>query len=140
MSQPWCDISKSLEDRVSDLVARIPASRIVGLFSNGAQGVPELNIPKYQWWSEALHGVGHSPGVSFSGDTLFATSFPQVILTASSFNTTLFHSIGSVISTEARTFNNRQPCGQHLLDPKHQHCPQSKMGPRSGNTWRGSHA
>lgn len=116
-SQPWCDTSLSLEDRVKNLVSRIPANRVVGLFSNGAAGVPELNIPKYQWWSEALHGVGRSPGVSFSGKTPFATSFPQVILTSSSFNTSLFHEIGSVISTEARAFNNVGHAGNTFWTP-----------------------
>lgn len=48
------------------------------LFANGAKAVPRLQIPAYQWWSEALHGVGGSPGVSFSPPFSNATSFPQV--------------------------------------------------------------
>mmetsp|Transcript_57174 Transcript_57174/g.122822 ORF Transcript_57174/g.122822 Transcript_57174/m.122822 type:complete len:740 (-) Transcript_57174:188-2407(-) len=115
--QPWCDATKSLDDRVADLVSRIPEKDVVGLFANGASGVPELNIPAYQWWSEALHGVGKSPGVTFSGKTPSATSFPQVITTASSFNTTLFRAIGSAISTEARAFNNQGHAGNTFWTP-----------------------
>jgi len=107
----------TLDERVADLVSRIPAKDVVGLFSNGAKGVPELNIPKYQWWSEALHGVGGSPGVTFGGDTPFATSFPQVILTGSSFNNSLFNAIGSAISTEARAFNNQNHAGNTFWTP-----------------------
>ena len=51
-NQPWCDESLSREARVADLVSRILPSEVVGLFSNGAAGVPSLNIPSYQWWSE----------------------------------------------------------------------------------------
>ncbi len=77
-----------------------------------------LMEPRFR--SEALHGVALSPGVSFEGSTPAATSFPQVryfshslaslfntrisqvCLSAASFNTTLWHSIASAVSTEAR--------------------------------------
>ena len=116
-SQPWCNYKLDLDTRVSDLVSRIPAGDVVGLFSNGAKGVPSLNIPAYQWWSEALHGVGGSPGVTFSGDTPYATSFPQVILSAASFNKTLWHAIGRTISTEARAFSNVGHAGNTFWTP-----------------------
>jgi hypothetical protein len=113
----WCDHTKDLDTRVNDLVSKIKPEEIVGLFSNGDNGVKSLNISKYQWWSEALHGVGGSPGVSFSGTTPNATSFPQVILTSSTFNTTLFHAIGQAISTEARAFNNQGHAGNTFWTP-----------------------
>jgi hypothetical protein len=113
----WCDHTKDLDTRVADLISKIQPEEVVGLFDNGAAGVKSLNIPKYQWWSEALHGVGGSPGVSFSTTTPNATSFPQVILTASSFNISLFHAIGSAISTEARAFNNQGHAGNTFWTP-----------------------
>ena len=115
--QPWCDASLTREARVADLVSRIDASEIVGLFSNGARGVKSLNIPPYQWWSEALHGVGGSPGVTFAGTTPNATSFPQVITTSASYNRTLFRAIGSAISTEARAMNNQRHAGNTFWTP-----------------------
>ena len=88
----------------------------VGLLGNTAKDVKRLGVPAYQWWSEALHGVGSSPGVVFEKPTPFlflfdvtpsyATSFPQVSLTSQSFDRQLFRSIASTISTEARVMSN----------------------------------
>ena len=41
----------------------------VGLLGNTAKDVKRLGVPAYQWWSEALHGVGKSPGVRFEDPT-----------------------------------------------------------------------
>ncbi|KAM1128235.1 hypothetical protein ACFX2I_038087 [Malus domestica] len=48
---------------------------------------------RFEWWSETLHGVSNvGPGTKF--DTfLGATSFPQVITTAASFNESLWKEI-----------------------------------------------
>ena len=70
---PFCDLTLPRDVRVRDLVGRLTTEEKLGLFANGAKGVPRLNIPSYQWWSEALHGVGHSPGVSFGGKVKAAT-------------------------------------------------------------------
>ncbi|CAL0307071.1 unnamed protein product [Lupinus luteus] len=56
--------------------------------------------------SEALHGVsnvGHGATNFFSDLIPGATSFPMSILTAASFNATLFQAIGRVVSREARS-------------------------------------
>lgn len=45
---------------------------------NEAGAVESQGLPAYNWWSEALHGVGYSPGVKFEAPTTSATSFPQV--------------------------------------------------------------
>lgn len=47
--------------------------------------------PGYNWWSEALHGVARES---------IATSFPQICGLATSFNTSLFHAVGSAIGLE----------------------------------------
>ena len=52
-----------------------------------------------------------SAGVVFAAPTPSATSFPQVIGTASSFNASLWSAIGSAISTEARAFSNAGHAG-----------------------------
>jgi len=62
-------------------------------------------------WNEALHGVAISAGVVFAAPTPSATSFPQVIGTAASFNASLWSAIGSAISTEARAFSNAGHAG-----------------------------
>lgn len=96
----FCDASLSVEKRVNDLVQRLTLPEKIGFLVNGAGGVSRLGIPKYEWWSEALHGVAYTgPGVHFSSLVPAATSFPQVILTAASFNVNLFQAIGKVILT-----------------------------------------
>jgi beta-glucosidase-like glycosyl hydrolase len=108
---PFCNPSLSIATRVADIISRISLTEKIGLFGNDADAVPSLNIVDYQWWSEALHGVAGSPGVSFGGSTPVATSFPQVILTSASFDTELFYAIGTTISTEARAFSNAGNAG-----------------------------
>lgn len=97
-------------------MSRMTLEEKVGLLGNTARDVKRLGVPAYQWWSEALHGVGSSPGVVFEKPTPFlflfnmtpsyATSFPQVSLTSQSFDRQLFRSIASTISTEARVMSN----------------------------------
>lgn len=61
--------------------------------------------------------VAGSPGVKFQGKAPCATSFPQVVTTGSSFNTTLWHMIGQTISTEARAMNNLGQAGLTFWAP-----------------------
>ena len=59
--------------------------------------IPRLDIPAYNWWNEGLHGVARSG---------FATLFPQAIGNAATWDAPLIHSIGEVVSTEARAKYN----------------------------------
>lgn len=94
---PFCNASLGVQDRVADLVQRLTLPEKIGFLVSGAGAVSRLGIPKYEWWSEALHGVSYvGPGTRFSSLVPGATSFPQVILTAASFNATLFEAIGKV--------------------------------------------
>lgn len=103
-------------DRARSLISELTLDEKIQLMGNEASGIERLHIPDYQWWSEALHGVGKSPGIIFDSKTplsfsellttRYATSFPQVSLTAQSFDRQLFHRIASTISTEARAMSN----------------------------------
>ena len=75
---PVCDPSQSLDARAQYVVAQLTTPEKISLLTNGASEVGRLGLPAYQWWSEALHGVGGSPGVHFGGPIPAATSFPQV--------------------------------------------------------------
>lgn len=89
------------------------------LLSN-SPGVPRLGLPAYEWWSEALHGVAFSPGTSFNsagGEFAYATSFAQPILTAAAFDDDAIEEIATVISTEARAFNNAGRAGLDFFTP-----------------------
>lgn len=93
----FCNTSLETGARVEDLVKRLTLQEKIGFVVNKAGAVGRLGIPSYEWWSEALHGVSYvGPGTHFSSVVPGATSFPQVILTAASFNASLFEAIGKV--------------------------------------------
>lgn len=112
---PFCNVSLKIEDRVSDLVARLsrlPPKSLAPLFQFAAGGVAEMHIPPYEWWSEGLHGVAFSPGVNFTiGPSHAATSFPQVCTTAATYNKSLFTMIGATVGREGRSMNNDKQAG-----------------------------
>lgn len=96
-SYPFCQTSLSFTQRATDLVSRLTLDEKVSQLVNSAPGIPRLGIPAYEWWSEALHGITNAgKGVEFSGRIVGATSFPQVILTAASFDANLWYRIGQV--------------------------------------------
>lgn len=96
---PFCQTSLSIKDRVKDLVGRLTLQEKVNLLVDNAIAVPRLGMLGYEWWSEALHGVSNlGPGTKFGGAFPGVTSFPQVILTAASFNQSLWHEIGRVLN------------------------------------------
>jgi len=94
---PFCDTGLPIDRRVGDLVARMTVAEKISQLGDESPAVPRLGVPAYKWWSEALHGVSdHGRGVHLSGPLRAATSFPQVILTAASFNPHLWYRIGQV--------------------------------------------
>ncbi|KAJ4824864.1 Endo-1,4-beta-xylanase 2 [Turnera subulata] len=114
----FCNTSLGVSDRVADLVGRLTLQEKILFLVNSAGSVSRLGIPKYEWWSEALHGVSYvGPGTHFSSLVPGATSFPQVILTAASFNASLFEAIGKVVSTEARAMYNVGLAGLTFWSP-----------------------
>ncbi|KAM7470438.1 hypothetical protein LguiA_008621 [Lonicera macranthoides] len=114
----FCDQSKGIEERVMDLVSRLNLQEKIGYTGDASGNVSRFGIPRYEWWSEALHGVSFTgPGTHFSEVVPGATSFPQVILTAASFNVTLFETIGKVVSTEARAMYNVGLAGLTFWSP-----------------------
>jgi len=108
----WKDPSKAMDDRIHDLMSRMSLAEKVEQIRNTTPGIPRLGIPAYDFWSEALHGVG------FAG---VATVFPQAIGAAATWDTSLIHRVGDVISTEARAkFNDY--ANQHNGDSKRFYC------------------
>ena len=96
-SYHFCKTTLPIPDRVRDLVSRLTLDEKISQLVNSAPAIPRLGIPAYEWWSEALHGVADAgPGIRFNGTIRSATSFPQVILTAASFDVHLWYRIGRV--------------------------------------------
>ena len=96
-SPGWCNRQLDAVARARALCADLKQEEKWALLYNEANAVPRLGLPAYNWWNEGLHGVARA-GV--------ATSFPQIIGLSSSFNTSLFHSVGRAIGIEARGLNN----------------------------------
>lgn len=83
----FCRTNLPISQRARDLVSRLNIDEKISQLGNTAPGIPRLGVPAYEWWSEALHGVAYAgPGIRFNGTVKAATSFPQVILTAASFD------------------------------------------------------
>ncbi|MBB4637834.1 glycoside hydrolase family 3 C-terminal domain-containing protein [Longimicrobium terrae] len=79
--------------RVNDLVARMTLEEKVSQMLDQAPAIDRLGVPRYNWWNEALHGVARSG---------LATSFPQAIGYAATWNDSLVHRMAVAISDEAR--------------------------------------
>jgi beta-D-xylosidase 4 len=93
---PFCNTSLADEDRVADLISRLTVHEKITQLVSTAANVSRLGVPAYEWWGEGLHGVAISPSVHFGGVVPAATSFPLPILSAASFNPTLWYRIGQV--------------------------------------------
>lgn len=107
-----CNSSARPDDRAAALVSLFTLEELVNSTGNDIPAIPRLGLPKYQLWNEALHGLDRA-NTSDSGDYSWATSFPSPILSMSALNRTLINQIGSIISTQARAFNN---AGKYGLD------------------------
>ncbi|XP_059631405.1 probable beta-D-xylosidase 7 [Cornus florida] len=118
-SLPFCNTALPISQRAKDLVCRLTLDEKISQLVNTAPAIPRLGVPAYEWWSEALHGVSdHGFGILLNGTIRSATSFPQIILTAASFDTHLWYRIGQVIGLEARAvYNEGQAIGMTFWAP-----------------------
>ena len=89
----YLDTSLPFAERAKDLVGRLTLEEKASLMNHPAQGIPRLNIPAYNYWSEALHGVARSGR---------ATVFPQAIGMAATWDKELIHGVASAIGDEGR--------------------------------------
>lgn len=116
-----CDASLDVSTRVKALVSALTTSEKINATISSYQGNQRLGLPAYNWWSEALHGVAGSPGVSFNSDSQaefgHATSFPQPITLGAAFDDDLVFDVATVISTEARAFGNVGRSGLDFWTP-----------------------
>ena len=89
----WRNPALSAGARAADLVSRMTLEEKVSQMVDQAAAIPRLGIPAYPWWNEALHGVARAG---------LATSFPQAIGMAATWDTALVYREATVISDEAR--------------------------------------
>ena len=91
--EPYRDPTLSAQTRAADLVSRMTLKEKVGQLRDVAPAIPRLGVPRYNWWSEGLHGVARAGN---------ATVFPQAIALAATWDAPLVHDVADVISTEFR--------------------------------------
>jgi beta-glucosidase len=94
----YLDPSKPIDMRVDDLISRLTLEEKAQQLVNQARAIPRLQVPNYDWWSEALHGVANAGT---------ATVFPEPIGLAATFDPPLIHEMAVVIGTEARAKHNQ---------------------------------
>ena len=85
----------SYKERLADLISLMTVDEKIKQLINEADAIPRLGLAKYNYWSEALHGILASD----------ATSFPQAVAMGSTWDPGLIHRVGSAISDEARAYN-----------------------------------
>ncbi|HWS00557.1 MAG TPA: hypothetical protein VN249_08060, partial [Prolixibacteraceae bacterium] len=59
-AHPYLNPDLPVDQRVDDLISRMTLEEKAGQMVDAAKDLPQLNIPKYGWWSEALHGVARA--------------------------------------------------------------------------------
>ena len=94
---PYRDPELAIGQRVENLISLLTPEEKVGLMMNKSISVDRLDIPSYNWWSEACHGVRQGG----------YTVYPQPIGMSSSFDAQLFNQVFSTVSDEARANWNR---------------------------------
>ncbi|MFP4068844.1 MAG: glycoside hydrolase family 3 N-terminal domain-containing protein [Opitutales bacterium] len=82
-----------LETRLDDLIGRMTIEEKCGQLRHEAPALERLGLPEYNWWNEALHGVGRNGR---------ATVFPQPIGMAASWDPELVETVAAAVSDEAR--------------------------------------
>ncbi|HSE24825.1 MAG TPA: glycoside hydrolase family 3 C-terminal domain-containing protein [Pyrinomonadaceae bacterium] len=80
------------EQRAEDLVRRMTVEEKVTQLVNQSRAIPRLNVPEYDWWSEASHGIA----------TKGTTEFPNPVGLAATFDTDAIYRMAVVIGTEGR--------------------------------------
>lgn len=82
-----------------DLVDKMTLEEKASQLRYDSPAIPRLNIPAYNWWNEALHGVARAGT---------ATVFPQAIAMAAAFDEDIMEEIASAIADEGRAKYNEQ--------------------------------
>ncbi|MGF7036281.1 beta-glucosidase-like glycosyl hydrolase [Paenibacillus mucilaginosus] len=96
----YWDFNAPLEDRVNDLIAQLTLDEKIELMPQYQIAIERLGIQAYKHGTEAAHGM------AWLGE---ATSYPQPIGLACTWDSELLKRIGSAIGDEARGFYKQNP-------------------------------
>ena len=90
---PYQNPNLSAEARADDLLSHLTLEEKTKLMMDTSPAIARLGIPQFQWWNEALHGIGRNG---------FATVFPITMCMASSWDDALLYKVFTAVSDEAR--------------------------------------
>ena len=90
---PYQNPALSSGERAKDLISRLTLEEKASLMFDQSPAIPRLGIKKFNWWSEALHGLANNDNV---------TVFPEPVGMAASFNDSLVFKIFNATSDEVR--------------------------------------
>lgn len=94
---PFQNPNISSAERAKDLISRLTLEEKALLMQDQSPAIPRLGIKKFNWWSEALHGLANNNDV---------TVFPEPVGMAASFDDTLVYKIFDAVSDETRAKYN----------------------------------
>ena len=94
---PFQNSGLSSEARARDLLTRLTLTEKASLMCDVSDAIPRLGIRKFNWWSEALHGLANNDSV---------TVFPEPIGMAASFDDALVYRVFRCVSDETRARYN----------------------------------
>lgn len=97
---PYRDTALPLAERARDLLSRLDLAEKVAFLHQRVPAVPRLGLDEFRTGTEALHGV------AWLGT---ATTFPQPVGLAATWDTDLLTEIGAAVGTEVRA--------KHAADP-----------------------
>ncbi len=101
---PYQNPNLSSVERAKDLISRLTLEEKALLMQDQSPAIPRLGIKKFNWWSEALHGLANNDSV---------TVFPEPIGMAASFDDSLVYKIFNAVSDETRAkYNEAMRRGQ----------------------------
>lgn len=91
-------------DKAADLIGKLTIDEKISLLMDSSPAIERLNIPQFNWWSEALHGVARAGR---------ATVLPQTIGMAATFDDNAVYEAFEMVSDEARAkFNDFRKNGK----------------------------
>ena len=90
---PYQNPALSSEARAKDLISRLTLEEKASLMFDQSPAIPRLGIKKFNWWSEALHGLANNDNV---------TVFPEPVGMAASFDDALLFKIFNATSDAVR--------------------------------------
>ena len=90
--------SYSFEERAADLVSKMTLEEKISQLGNHGAAIPRLDVPYYNYWSEASHGF-FGP---FKFRPMDVTSYPVCLAMSQSWDREKIKKVTSAISDECR--------------------------------------